>query len=1603
MLIKLVIHPRLRPAPTSHLIAYPLPPPLASLVLLVSHFMQKDKILEGEVVIKSSFLSPKRYFVLYDDLVGIFKSASDTKPIMLVPTECMVAVNASTTKDTQLEITYCGKTDTMTQVFALESAELTKQWVEKLSTFVLPPALRARKQLDYRNILSGKFWEDVVGVAMANRDKSGKSTTKVRHILLQGPLKKKSPKTVLGRHVWQTRVFVLHEDSLVYYRSKDEPPAGAVLLRDITEMNLNAQDSRLDILINVTGTSSSSSSSLPSSSSVVGEEAGEEKDLSKAGKKDKDKEKEKDKDIKDGKREMCLQAGSPDEIRVWHSKIEKVRAYVLKREKAKADGSKMDSMNVSALQFNTVDMNMAGNLASRNGGSTAAADSDSNVSTSTSTSSMPSSSSSSSSSSASTSSLTTRASGGSTMSNMFTPQQSTSSLLTSTSTQTIAEEPNSTNNNNEDDDDDPPPPPPDTFGSPSFGSKAPPPPPDVLNSPSLGGSSAPPPPSPPHSPLRNSAAAAAAASVGTAATTTPTATATAPTAESVSASTTSSSPGQTSRGANDLMDVPDVPFPQAYEVDRRTSSIVLMTSFVDDDDEEEDEDGDVAEGEESKGQVATIVEGAAESLAAHFAKQADAGADAGVGADADANADADADSDSLPDPPALPPAPSASSAPSAPPLPPALDDDSDLGSPPLPPVPPPSFSSSSSAPLSSSSASSSVASVTLPTSPPLPAPLDDDEGEDDADDECLPPPPPPPPTAPTVTATPTPANESKDAGNGETQDDDGEEDDFGDDDDDEADDGDFEQQGISKSTRTSIKSLVSKKKKRFVKDGFDLDLTYITPNIIAMGFPAEGFEATYRNNMTDVQRFFTQYHNEKYRIYNLCSERAYDSTKFDNRCRRFPFDDHNPPPFRMMHAFCKDAEEFLNASPDHVIAVHCKAGKGRTGLMITALLQHMKHPKGSTASAALQFYGHQRTVNGKGVTIPSQIRFVNYYGQALASYYRQSKAFPTADPVISFVGFDLQPKCDFDTGGGSDPYVVVKTVDPNGGGLREIYNSRKDKKASSTHGHWSGGDVPFSSRFRISVAGEVLLTFMDYDAIGSDDKMFKVWIQTSFIQTGSLVLTKDELDGAVGDKKCKHFPANFTCTLHFDTTTAPVVPPLLRAFTQDPSTDASSPKKGQQQQQQQPQQDKSKDSSSKEKEKEKDSTRRSSQDYEEKDDEDGNEQDDLDVDDENFIADDDDDDPDCPPPGYEDDDDNDSDAGGEGGEGGDGKSKTSTRKQGWSMTNAVRTLVSKKKKRFVKDGFDLDLTYITPNIIAMGFPSEGLEAAYRNKMSDVQNFLKKYHAGHYKVYNLCSERSYSADRFESCARYPFDDHNPCSILTLFRFCEDAGTFLSRHPSNTVAIHCKAGKGRTGLMIAALLLFTQHSVSAADALQYYGKKRTSNRKGVTIPSQQRFVWYFEQFLKIYYYEGIAKDFPFKGIPAYITKIVLRPRADFDRGGGCDPYFTATDLEGNELFNYKRTLASAGKKVAKWPITISEHHLDFRFRAEGEVKFNFYDYDSIGKDDKMFHFWISTTFLPGEGAKSLTLTKDELDKAVGDKNCDHFPSNFTIQIFFEPAEM
>ena len=69
-------------------------------------------------------------------------------------------------------------------------------------------------------------------------------------------------------------------------------------------------------------------------------------------------------------------------------------------------------------------------------------------------------------------------------------------------------------------------------------------------------------------------------------------------------------------------------------------------------------------------------------------------------------------------------------------------------------------------------------------------------------------------------------------------------------------------------------------------------------------------------------------------------------------------------------------------------------------------------------------------------------------------------------------------------------------------------------------------------------------------------------------------------------------------------------------------------------------------------------------------------------------------------------------------------------------------------------------------------------------------------------------------------------------------------------------------------------------TAKEALVYYGKIRTSNGKGVTIPSQIRYVYYYDEYLKR------GKDMPSKVVKIYKIRIISIPSI---QGGGFEPLY------------------------------------------------------------------------------------------------------------------
>lgn len=195
--------------------------------------------------------------------------------------------------------------------------------------------------------------------------------------------------------------------------------------------------------------------------------------------------------------------------------------------------------------------------------------------------------------------------------------------------------------------------------------------------------------------------------------------------------------------------------------------------------------------------------------------------------------------------------------------------------------------------------------------------------------------------------------------------------------------------------------------------------------------------------------------------------------------------------------------------------------------------------------------------------------------------------------------------------------------------------------------------------------------------------------------------------------------------------------------------------------------------------------------------------------------------------------------------------------------NIFKRLVSKKKRRIQTPFFDLDMAYITERVIGMGFPATGCEIVYRNSLTDIKAYLDRYHE-EYKIYNLCIEkkRIYPKSNFgdKPVGLFPFNDHSPCPIKLILDFCVDLCLYLTAHPRGVAAIHCKAGKGRTGVMIACYLLFSGLCDTIDEALIHYAYQRTLNNKGVTIPSQIRYIKYFESYLDANFERPYIKCIP-----------------------------------------------------------------------------------------------------------------------------------------------
>ena len=214
-----------------------------------------------------------------------------------------------------------------------------------------------------------------------------------------------------------------------------------------------------------------------------------------------------------------------------------------------------------------------------------------------------------------------------------------------------------------------------------------------------------------------------------------------------------------------------------------------------------------------------------------------------------------------------------------------------------------------------------------------------------------------------------------------------------------------------------LRKLISKNKTRFIDRKYNLDLSYITPRIIVMTFPGDGFYGLIRNNIDDVSNFLKERHGKNYLVINL-SGKKYDNSKFNNNVIEHKFDDHHAPSLDSLFEICKEIHNYLSKDISNVVVVNCRGGKGRAGTVVCCYLLYTGRFK--NLDEAFNYYSIKRFYKGEGLTQPSQRRYVEYFYDLLKG---NTKYFPYRIKIKSIIiqDFDktnrngqyISPYCDF--------------------------------------------------------------------------------------------------------------------------------------------------------------------------------------------------------------------------------------------------------------------------------------------------------------------------------------------------------------------------------------------------------------------------------------------------------------------------------------------------------------------------------------------------------------------------------------------------------------
>uniref|UniRef100_A0A8C2DP08 Tensin 1b n=1 Tax=Cyprinus carpio TaxID=7962 RepID=A0A8C2DP08_CYPCA len=198
-------------------------------------------------------------------------------------------------------------------------------------------------------------------------------------------------------------------------------------------------------------------------------------------------------------------------------------------------------------------------------------------------------------------------------------------------------------------------------------------------------------------------------------------------------------------------------------------------------------------------------------------------------------------------------------------------------------------------------------------------------------------------------------------------------------------------------------------------------------------------------------------------------------------------------------------------------------------------------------------------------------------------------------------------------------------------------------------------------------------------------------------------------------------------------------------------------------------------------------------------------------------------------------------------------------REGWtawgvSSTRNICPSQSLSLIQAVEENYEVDLVYITERIISVSFPSNVEEPSYSDNIKEVATMLRSKHGDNYLLFNLSENIYFPFSMLSNVLDFGWPDHHAPALDKICSICKAMDTWMSADSHNVVVLHNKGNRGRTGVVVAAYMHYS--NISA------------------------RYVQYFSGLLS-----GRIK---INNKPLFLHHVIMHGIPNFESKGGCRPF-------------------------------------------------------------------------------------------------------------------